>query len=215
MLHWIYTFVKDKCIDLWYNVNMGHREDLLEGAKRCLFEKGYARTTARDIVKASGTNLASIGYHYGSTEALLQAAMISAIQEWGEELERALAAEANPQTTPMERFEATWTRIIELLTPYRQLWIATIEATAQVERAPQVRVFLADALQQARSGLAAMFQNMDEEGDERKAWKLGSFYYALMSGVMVQWLIDPEHAPSGHDLAEALRMIVDNVQTKA
>ena len=41
---------------------MGHREDLLEGAKRCLYEKGYARTTARDIVAASGTNLASIGY---------------------------------------------------------------------------------------------------------------------------------------------------------
>jgi AcrR family transcriptional regulator len=189
---------------------MGHREDLLEGAKRCLFEKGYARTTARDIVKASGTNLASIGYHYGSTEALLQAAMISAIQEWGEELERALAAEANPQTTPMERFEATWTRIIESLTPYRQLWIATIEATAQVERAPQVRAFLADALQQARAGLATMFQ--EALADERKVWKLGSFYYALMSGVMVQWLIDPEHAPSGHDLAEALRMILASVQ---
>lgn len=49
---------------------MGHREDLLEGAKRCLLEKGYARTTARDIGAASGTNLASIGYHYGSKEAL-------------------------------------------------------------------------------------------------------------------------------------------------
>ena len=36
---------------------MGHREDLLEGAKRCLLEKGFVRTTARDIVKESGTNL--------------------------------------------------------------------------------------------------------------------------------------------------------------
>jgi len=53
---------------------MGHREDLLAGAVRCLREKGYAHTTARDIVAASGTNLASIGYHYGSTKALLNAA---------------------------------------------------------------------------------------------------------------------------------------------
>src|SRR5215475_9501291 len=111
---------------------MGHREQLLEGAKRCLREKGYARTTARDIVAASGTNLASIGYHYGSTEALLQAAMIRAIQEWGEKLERALAANADPKATPIQRFEATWTQIIESLTPNRKLWIATFEATAQV-----------------------------------------------------------------------------------
>ena len=35
---------------------MGHREDLLAGAVRCLREKGYGRTTARDIVAASGAS---------------------------------------------------------------------------------------------------------------------------------------------------------------
>ena len=54
---------------------MGHREALLDGARRCLLERGYARTTARDLVAASGTNLASIGYHFGSKEALLNGAM--------------------------------------------------------------------------------------------------------------------------------------------
>ena len=52
---------------------MGNREALLEGAKHCLYEKGYARTTARDISTAAGTSLAAIGYHYRSTEALLNA----------------------------------------------------------------------------------------------------------------------------------------------
>jgi AcrR family transcriptional regulator len=59
---------------------MGHREDLLEGARRCLLEKGFVRTTARDIVKESGTNLASIGYHYGSKDALLAEAYISIVE---------------------------------------------------------------------------------------------------------------------------------------
>ena len=198
---------------LWYNGGMGHREDLLEGAKRCLYEKGYARTTARDIVAASGTNLASIGYHYGSMEALLNAAMIEAIEEWGEEIERALAANSDPEAAPMERFEATWTRVIESFAAHRQLWVATIEATAQAERAPEVRTFLADAVQQGREGLAALFQNIDAAVDEKGAWTIGSFYQALLSGVMVQWLIDPERAPSGHDLAQALRMILGSVQS--
>jgi AcrR family transcriptional regulator len=192
---------------------MGHREDLLEGAKRCLYEKGYARTTARDIVAASGTNLASIGYHYGSTEALLNAAMIQAIEEWGEEIERALAATSDRQIAPLERFEATWSRAIESFAAHRQLWLATIEASAQAERAPEVRAFLAEALQQGREGLAALFQNIDATVDAKKAWTVGSFYQALMSGVMVQWLIDPERAPSGRDLAEALQMIVGSVQS--
>ena len=33
---------------------MGNREDLLAGAKKCLYEKGYARTTARDIAPRPG-----------------------------------------------------------------------------------------------------------------------------------------------------------------
>lgn len=63
---------------------MGHREDLLEGAKRCLLEKGFLRTTARDIVKESGTNLASIGYHYGSKDALLAQAYVSLVEATGD-----------------------------------------------------------------------------------------------------------------------------------
>lgn len=62
---------------------MGHREDLLEGAKRCLLEKGFLRTTARDIVKESGTNLASIGYHYGSKDALLAQAYVALVETTG------------------------------------------------------------------------------------------------------------------------------------
>src|SRR5690606_38768776 len=60
--------------DVWLRVRiggMGQRQDLLAGAKRCIAEKGYSRTTARDIPAASGANLAAIGYHFGSKEALL------------------------------------------------------------------------------------------------------------------------------------------------
>jgi AcrR family transcriptional regulator len=32
---------------------MGNREALLEGARECLSERGYARTTARDIAAAA------------------------------------------------------------------------------------------------------------------------------------------------------------------
>src|SRR6185295_1229331 len=91
---------------------MGHREDLLAGAVRCLREKGYAHTTARDIVAASGTNLASIGYHYGSTRALL-----NAMDDFGAEMARAIG-EPDPgpnalEPSALERFEQFWTRVID------------------------------------------------------------------------------------------------------
>ncbi len=191
---------------------MGNREDLLAGAKRCLYEKGYGRTTARDIAAAAGgVSLAAIGYHFGSKEKLLNAAMMQATVEWGEELERVLATETDPDDTPMERFEAAWARVVESLAAHRPLWAAQFEIFAQIDRAPDIREFLADAQRQGRLGLASLLQNIDPAVDAEKARVVGGFYHALLSGVLVQWLTDPESAPSGRDLADALRIIVTDI----
>src|SRR6266513_66374 len=98
---------------------MGNREALLAGAKRCLREKGYARTTARDIATASGVSLAAIGYHFGSKDTLMNQALFEAIGEWGDELRAALDTEVAPGASTLERFETTWTRLIDFFERHR------------------------------------------------------------------------------------------------
>lgn len=186
---------------------MGAREELVIAAKTCLYEKGWGRTTARDIVAVSGTNLASIGYHFGSKNALLNQAMLEAIGEWGQQLGRALSVAPTPTGTPMERFETIWSIIMDLFADYRPLWLANFEVFAQVEHVPEVREALASGLEQGREGLTRMFHG--EIKDERTAWAVGSFYQALITGLMAQWLIDPEHAPNGEDMRTALRVVVE------
>jgi len=186
---------------------VGHREDLLAGAKKCLYEKGYTRTTARDIVAASGTNLASIGYHYGSKEALLNRAMFEAIGEVGAEMERAVAASVGPDATPAERYAAFWTYVLDNFEAHRYLWAATFEIYPQIERMPEIRESIVAGIQEARSGWAMLFNGIDTPADPERARAVGSVYYALMSGVLAQWLTDPEHAPSAKDLVEGLRII--------
>lgn len=188
---------------------MGHREDLLAGAQRCLLEKGFARTTARDIVAASGTNLASIGYHYGSKEALLVAAYVQAIKEWDTGLPSAVAGVApEPGADPLDRFEAVWNRIIEVFPANRRLWALSSEITSQADRLPEVRRALAKAQPEGWAGLVALFHGVDESTvDEKTARTLGTFYAALLNGVMMQYLFDPESAPTARELAEAMRTV--------
>jgi AcrR family transcriptional regulator len=190
---------------------MGNREDLLAGAKRSLYEKGYARTTARDIAAAAGTSLAAIGYHFGSTEALMNAALLEAIEDWGKEVQRALNSDLAEDASPLERFDWYWTRVTDSFATHRELWAATIEILTQVNRVPGVRAALADGIQEGRLTWASLLQRIDPKTETRKAWAVGSFYQALLSGILVQWLIDPKRAPSGHDLTEALRVITAGI----
>ena len=185
---------------------MGHREDLLEGAKRSLYEKGYARTTARDIVAASGTNLGSIGYHYGSTQALMNAAMLSAIEDWGEAIAQALVAETGDESDdPLVRY---WRRVIGSIESHRELWLASVEAMIQSQHTPELRAQIAAGMEQGRSGMAAMITGADEDTlDEQTVRSIGSVQLALMSGVMIQWLTDPAHAPSAEQIAAGIRAL--------
>lgn len=194
---------------------MGHRDALLEGAKQCLTEKGYARTTARDIVAASGANLASIGYHYGSKEALLNEALIQANAEWGEALEKSMVYKSDAVAAPHEQFEAIWTQVIELFSGHRRLWAANFEAFTQIEHSPEIREALTEGLQEARVGIGeSLLARLEERNDERAVRAVGSFFQALLTGVMAQWLIDPESAPTGQDLSYALLSITSGLREK-
>jgi AcrR family transcriptional regulator len=184
---------------------MGNREDLIAGAKTCLRERGYARTTARDITAAAGTSLASIGYHFGSTETLMNTAMFELADDWSDELRSALASEVDPQAQPLERLEAYWSRVIESFTANRGMWAAWLEIAGQLDRIPQLRQAIADGIQEARTVLASMAQPPD--ADSERAQAVGSLHHALLTGVMVQWLADPDRAPSARQLTEALLTI--------
>ncbi|MFD9910324.1 TetR/AcrR family transcriptional regulator [Streptomyces sp. NPDC059063] len=188
---------------------MGHREDLLEGAKRCLLEKGFVRTTARDIVKESGTNLASIGYHYGSKDALLVEAYVALIEPMGTEFTAALGG-GGDDAGGLEHFRGVWANIVRSLPESRAVWMLTLEVITQGERLAGVRELLVKAQVEGRRGLTAMFTGIDEDAlPDDVVESEGRFYTTLLNGLMVQWLFDPESATDAEQLTEGLRRVME------
>ncbi|MCX5237823.1 TetR/AcrR family transcriptional regulator [Streptomyces prunicolor] len=188
---------------------MGHREDLLEGAKRCLLEKGFARTTARDIVKESGTNLASIGYHYGSKDALLAQAYVSLVDgmsfEWGDRLEGAPGS--------LERFREVWSNVVASLREPGSMWRLSGEIMAMGDQLPEVRDQLSLAQREGGRGLVSLLMGVpEEEVSDETADTLGSFYMIVMSGLIMQWTFDPKTAPDAEQLTEGLRQVLEGVR---
>ncbi|MGW6057945.1 TetR/AcrR family transcriptional regulator [Streptomyces sp. NPDC055189] len=185
---------------------MGHREDLLEGAKRCLLEKGFVRTTARDIVKESGTNLASIGYHYGSKDALLVEAFVALVDKAGDSFGEAPAGKGEARDGSLERFEEVWSNILRDFPASRSIWMLTFEVITQGERLAGVRELLVKAQREGRSGLAALFTGIEESViPDDVVESEGRFYTTLLNGLMVQWLFDPESATTAEQLTEGMR----------
>lgn len=157
---------------------MGNREDLLAGAKRCLVERGWANTTVRDIAAAAGVSHAAIGYHFGSRERLL----VQALLEELDELDARMAPNGQA-TTAVDR----WRPVIESFTTDKALWTSHLEAVAQAQRNDELRARLAEGQQRARAEMG------------------GSVALAVVLGLMIQSLIDPQSAPSADEVVAELR----------
>jgi AcrR family transcriptional regulator len=188
---------------------MGNREALIEGAKTCLKEKGYSRTTARDIATAAGVSLAAIGYHFGSKEALMNEAMRQALHEWGAEVGAAMAGGTGSDADAREQFVETWRLAVGTMSnpSTRALWTTQFEVLSLGAHMPELLRDLSKLQRDAREGVASLFGAVDPDADQGTVQLVGSFFQALLLGVVVLWLFDPDKAPSGEDLAKAIDLV--------
>ncbi|WP_408990937.1 TetR/AcrR family transcriptional regulator [Streptomyces sp. 1268] len=178
---------------------MGNREKLLEAARECLFAKGYERTTVRDLASAAGVSMAAIGYHFGSKEALLNQALFEALDS-GEQ--------AFGPSSDDTGLDALWSRLIEAFSANKTFWLANLETVLRAQRDPELRKQVAAGLRQGRSGMAREVTGTAEaELSEGTIRTLGSVQLALVSGLMMQHLTDPESAPTADEVLTGLRAL--------
>ncbi|MFD7863268.1 TetR/AcrR family transcriptional regulator [Streptomyces sp. NPDC057682] len=177
----------------------GNREKLLEAARQCLFEKGYERTTVRDLATAAGVSMAAIGYHFGSKEALLNQALFEALDTG----DRAFGPPAESDDPA-----ALWHRLIEAFSANKTFWLANLETVLRAQRDPALREQMAAGLRQGRSGMAREITGTPEaELSEDTVRTLGSVQLALVSGLMMQHLTDPDSAPTADEVLAGIRAL--------
>jgi len=188
---------------------VGHREELLAAARTLLEERGYAHITARDLVAQSGTNLASIGYHFGSKAELLNAAIEAAFDDWAGQL--ADFVMSDPAATPLQRAGATWVASLESLPDRANLLQSYIEALAQAMRVPRLREQIAAHYRRARAMVAELVARSLGDGaaaDDKRCLAVAALVIAACDGLAMQWMLDPDGTPTGEHLTEGLQAVL-------
>lgn len=166
---------------------------------QCLQERGFARTTARDIVAAAGTNLGAIGYHYGSTERLLNMALLSGFERWFAELTQAAEQAAN-EAQPLVAIARVLPETFDRNRPLVRAWV---EALAQAEHSEEIRKGLIDAYARGRNLVKGLMPVESAKDPNSRA--VPSLLIAIFDGLLIQWLLEPEEAPSSRDLTKLAR----------
>jgi AcrR family transcriptional regulator len=165
-----------------------NRGRLVEGAIACLERLPPERVTARAIAEESGANLASIGYHFGSKDALVSEAAVTGLDRWLEEIEE----ELGDLHGAFEAVERTRRRHAGLARHF-------VTALARAQHDARVRETLVDGFRRTRPKLASLLGLGDDEAGEDAA----GLALSLFHGLLYQVLLDPGLAIEGRRMERA------------
>jgi AcrR family transcriptional regulator len=179
-----------------------HRTKLLHAAQKLLREREYADITARDLVAASDTNLGSIGYHFGSKEALLNEAIGIALEEWAETIGRAIHGDGAGGL--MEMMMGSLSLVLDEHESIRPYYHAFIEALARSARSPELRSQLADHYNRQRDRVAGWIEeSLPGVLSTLQARHLASLLIGTADGMLIQSFVDAQSTPTSGELASA------------
>jgi hypothetical protein len=96
--------------------------------------------------------------------------------------------------------------LTESFEEHRPLIVAFVEALAQSVRSDELRAQLADIYEDGRVAVGRLVEASLGEGevDDEHGRAVASFMIAVCDGLLLQWLVDPDRAPSGEELTSGL-----------
>ena len=178
------------------------RDALVQATRAAIAEGGLTSVTAREITGRAAANLAAIGYHFGSKDALVTEALIAEVSELVEPVLDLLDSAGPPEELAADAVAA----LNELLTTTSARIPVYLAALSCTPHDAEVRSRLASLWARVRGRLAANIERQAEAG-LLPAWiepaAMAALILAVAQGVVVStaWSQDDSTAPDSSAVA--------------
>lgn len=174
---------------------------LLDAAKRLVVERGYGGASVRELAAVAGTNIGAVNYHFGSRENLLNEAILEFFLEWGD---RVGGVDVVSGAGPLEQLAAHARPTVAGIAGAQPAFVMFLEALLQSRRSPQLHERLVEHYAEQRRRAGEFIAAASVGGGElpsRMMEVVASYMLAVVDGLQLQGLLDPEAVPSGDELA--------------
>lgn len=174
------------------------RQEILDAATDSFVEKGYDRTSVREIARAVGLSQAGLLHHFATKEELF-------LEVLRRRDERSLATRDERGAHSLENFIGT----VERNAQEGGLVALYVAMSAESSHnAGKSRDFFHDRFRWVLDDIAADVARLQEEGvliRDTPARDIASILVAASDGLQLQWLVDPE----GVDMAGRMHALLD------
>ena len=182
------------------------RAELLAATRAAIAEEGLGGVTAREVTGRAGANLASIGYHFGSKDALVAEALVEEVTELVAPVLEVLGSGA----PDADRASAAVALLDDLFDASQARIPAYLAALSVVPHDAEVRHRLAALFVEVRQRLAADIERQAAAG-HLAGWvdpqPMAALILAVVQGVVVAAALEPSRVDEGAHRAVAGQLL--------
>ena len=179
-----------------YAKTAARRADILRAARESFSERGFEKSTLRDIATRAGITHVGLLHHFANKDAVLVALMAQRDEEESE------SSRAEPDSTTAARFVGDLIRDHQKTPELMRLWTELAASGSRPDH--PAHTYLVDRYARARSTVAAGRSSFAGEGLTPEA--VAALLVAVLDGLQIQWLLDPTLDILG-PLEEFLRLV--------
>lgn len=166
------------------------REQIVDALFECLARKGHEKVTVKDIARRAKLHYGVIHYYFKSKDEIVSAMADSIIARY----ERLLAERIQDLPSAAERLRVSIDFLVDEFIFDRRLNRVFYNLVQMAFERKTVRTALRKQLRVYRERIAEAVREGTEDGElaEREASETASLMVALVEGMALQWMVDPE-----------------------
>ncbi len=190
----------------------GSEQALKSAALRLFSEKGFFRTTTRDLTEATGLSKGALYWHFASKEEIAFALISDMLRDFLERIEKARDEEGSV-IDRSRRLAADVAELYYTETDYlRLLW--KFRADRSFIFSEEYNNTVMSYYRRMREGLQAIIEQGIKNGELKKVdpKKMAFIFLGITEGLEVQWLENEEEFSMREALPETLNMILASVR---
>lgn len=182
------------------------RRQLIDTAIGIIAGTGYGRASLENIAKAAGVSKGVISYYFKSKDELVVQIVKTLMSDMGDYVRKRLEA----PVTAMERLRAYAGGFFEFALDNRDKYAAFIELWTTISAHEESNPFGSLSYEQCRASVGRILVEGQKRGEfpDMDTRTAATVIQAMIDGVIIQWLLDPEIV----DIRRCRDMVLDHIE---
>jgi AcrR family transcriptional regulator len=161
---------------------LGRAHEILQVARGLLASKGYAGLSMRSVAAAAGMSLSNVQHYYASKERLLEALLLTTMDEFQAKMDRiSVAMAGRPQ---VERFLTTVDMFLDEITE-PTMHAIFFEIWALASRHPFASSLMGKMIGRERKAVYGLIQGLNPAIDDAQCMERAVLVVAQIQGLML------------------------------